>query len=127
MDRGPELRADRYVRFECVIRAGKAAAGRLGVALVEHDGHLLSGYRMGSMEGADYVALLAFPLEEWEAARDAIRPEDWRYRSPTWFANGSLRPWFKTPDEEVGMRRVCMALGRFAQRLRWQREGRPYA
>lgn len=92
------------VTYELIYnRNSKAARERLMQALLSTDTKLHSSYCGGARVDpqASFVVLVSVQWGKVELFHNLARPDESRYRSPTWFDNGSIRPLFDSPEEQV--------------------------
>lgn len=88
------------VCFEVSFPLSQAAFGRFGRALIEYQAELVNSFSMGASGGTAFV-LVRLAIGQAEAFRAALRPIDWKYKSPTRYDNGTLRPLFASPEDEA--------------------------
>lgn len=108
------------VTYEFVLRASEAAFGRVGRALMEHHASL----RDSHVSRGDWaIALVSIAPEYAEAFASLVKPIEWRYRSPTYFDNGTIAPCYASAQDELARVRtpeyVAFQLRRARETRQW--------
>lgn len=89
---------DRRVHFEVEIwRDSKAAMARLGAGIFAAGARILDSAKVCGTP----VCIVSLRLCDVAQFREVVKPDAMLYRSPTYFDNGTIRPLFATPEEEV--------------------------
>lgn len=91
------------VHYEGWISSSTAAYARLGRALVAHKVKLKSSYAIRPLSDRTTTVQLMIELDYRKAeqfSKDA-KIENFVYRSPCYFYNGTIIPTYKSPEEEL--------------------------